>query len=639
VIIRLVALVGIVVAALPLAAGEFETPPSTLLFRHCFPCHDSAKHKGDFDLERLGSPDAKHMTHWEMARRNLVDLVMPPAGKPQPSFAERERMIAWIDSGLDGPTGTEPKDPGWVSARRLTRGEFNRTILDLVGVAGDPADAFPADSSGGAGSFDNNADGLFVSPVFMERLLDVALRVVEQAKPERLDLVDPVKDKAGVETPQARRSALEASLTRFLPRAWRRPVTTSEVQALAQIYLRSTAKNIAHDDAVRLVYAAALTSPNFIFRVEGARPGTLPYAVSPYELATRLSYFLWSTMPDAALLAAAKDGSLAKPAVLTEHTRRLLADARSATMVRQFIGQWLGTDDLAAGGGPDAKHFPAYTPALRTAMGEEPVAFLKALFADNRSLLELIDCDYTYVDANLARHYQLAHPGGDGFARVAVSDGRRGGLVTMAGVLAITSRPARTSPVLRGKWILEELFSAPPPPPPPNVKPLPEGTGSDVANLGTLRQRLERHRADPSCTGCHLRIDPLGFGLENFDALGAWRERGDGGVALDTVGTLPSGENFSGPKELKQVLMQRKERIITTVVERLLSYALGRHLERFDRPTVKRIQAALAADGYRAQTLVIEIANSLPFRFKRNAVATEAKPVPAASAPKKDSKP
>jgi hypothetical protein len=266
---------------------------------------------------------------------------------------------------------------------------------------------------------------------------------------------------------------------------------------------------------------------------------------------------------------------------------------------------------------------------------------MSALLTDNRSLLDLIDCDYVYVNAELARHYGLGAPSGEGFQRVQLSDGRRGGVVAMAGVLAATSRPSRTSPVIRGKWILQDLLSTPPPPPPPMVPPLPEATG-DLAAM-TLRQRLERHRADPSCSSCHQRIDPLGFGLENFDALGRWREHGDQGEALDTIGTLPSGETFSGPQELKKLLMRRKERIITTVCERMLSYALGRGIERFDRPTIRRMVKDLAADGYKAQTLIAAVVSSLPFRMRRNpTVAMNSTPAAAdhtKTPPAQDAKP
>ena len=615
------------------AAAEDE-----LVSKYCYGCHSVTKHKGDFDLESLGRPGAnpQQADGWEKAREAISAGDMPPEGKPQPSFAERERLAAWIDGALDGPEGSEPKDPGWVTIHRLTRNEFNRTVHDLLGVDGDPAEAFPADSSGGSGGFDNNADGLFVSPMLLERLLDAALAVVEHAKPERL-----LEVKADKDTPQARRKAVELSLAAFLPHAWRRPVSSGEVQALARIYDRCVKRNnVTHEDALHLAYAAALTSPNFIFRIEESHPAKDPWQLSPFELASRLSYFLWSTMPDEALMASARDGKLTQPSELVAQAQRMLKDPRARFFVAQFTGQWLGTAELGQGRGPDPKLFPAYDDALRTAMVEEPVAFMAGLLADNRSLLDLIDCDYVYVNATLARHYEITAPSGDGFQKVQVQvgDGRRGGVVAMAGVLAATSRPSRTSPVIRGKWILQDLLSTPPPPPPPMVPPLPEATG-DLAKL-TLRQRLERHRMDPNCNGCHQRIDPLGFGLENFDALGRWREHGDQGEALDTVGTLPSGETFSGPQELKKLLLKRKERIITTVCERMLSYALGRGIERFDRPTIRRMVKDLAADGYKAQTLIAEVVTSLPFRMRRNpTVALAGAGAGPAKPPPQDTKP
>ena len=628
-LIALIALIALCAPAILMAEDEHES-----LSRYCFSCHSVTKHKGDFDLESLGRPGAspQQADGWEKAREAISAGDMPPEGKPQPSFAERERLAAWIDAALDGPDGSEPKDPGWVTIHRLTRHEFNRTIHDLLGVDGDPAEAFPADSSGGSGGFDNNADGLFVSPMLLERLLDAALAVVERAKGERLLEVKPDKD-----TPQARRKAVELSLTAFLPHAWRRPVSASEVQALARIYDRCIKRNnVTHEDALHLAYAAALTSPNFLFRVEESHAAKDPWPLSDFALASRLSYFLWSSMPDEELMASAKAGKLTQPAELAGQAARMLKDPRARFFVAQFTGQWLGTAELSQGHGPDPKLFPAYDDALRAAMVEEPVAFMSALIADNRSLLDLIDCDYVYVNATLARHYELSAPSGDGFQRVQLADGRRGGVVAMAGVLATTSRPSRTSPVIRGKWILQDLLSTPPPPPPPMVPPLPEATG-DLAKM-SLRSRLERHRADPSCNSCHQRIDPLGFGLENFDALGRWRDHGDQGEALDTIGTLPSGETFSGPQELKKLLLKRKERIITTVCERMLSYALGRGIERYDRPTIRRMVKDLAAEGYKAQTLIAEVVTSLPFRMRRNpalAVASapaapdHAKPPPA----------
>jgi hypothetical protein len=636
---RIPVLVALCCAAFGLAAAEEDE--TALLSKYCSSCHSATKHKGDFDLGKLARPgtSADDDHRWDDVRRALAEQEMPPpeSDKPQPGLAERDRVIAWIDRSFAGPDG-KPSDPGWVTVHRLTRTEYNRTIHDLLGVDGNPADAFPADSAGGFGSFDNQADTLYVSPTLMERLLDVSLDVIAKAKPERLGLVAPEKDKKGEITYMARRKSVEATLAAFLPNAWRRPVTSSEIQSLYHVYERAGKKsNVTHEDALRLACAAALTSPNFIFRAEETRPGKDVYPVAPYELANRLSYFLWSSMPDAALMAAAKDGSLKEPAGVAAQVKRMLADPKARILAKQFMGQWLGTDDLATGLGPDPKLVHGYDESLRAAMMEEPAAFMQGLLDDDRGLVDLIDCDYAYVNAELARHYDLPSPGGAGFAKVAVTDGRRGGLVTMAGVLAITSRPARTSPVIRGKWILQELLSYPPPPPPPNVPALIEATDA-APNLGTLRQRLERHRSDPNCNGCHQRIDPLGFGLENFDALGRWRERGERGEALDTVGTMPSGEKFDGPKQLKKLLMQRRDRIMSTVVERMLSYALGRAIERSDRATVRDIVAHLAADHWRAQTLITEVALSLPFRFKRNPTIAPA-PATVAKDKDKDAKP
>jgi hypothetical protein len=616
---------------LPLHAVD-ERGARDLVSKHCLSCHSTAKQKGDVDLEKLPAPGASKEgdDRWEGVRRALASQDMPPPEKSQPSQAERDALVTWIDRQLDGPGGDTPTDPGWVTVHRLTRTEYNRTIHDLLGVDGNPADAFPADNAGGSGSFDNNADMLYVSPILMERMLDVSLDLVSRAKPERLALVAPEKDKKGAITPSTQRKAAEASLTAFLPRAWRRPVAKAEVQGLLKVYDRAAKKNnVTHDDSLRLTYAAALTSPNFIFRIEQSKPGSEVHPLNPHEIANRLSYFLWSTMPDDALFKAAEDGSLARPEGISTQIARMLADAKAEILARQFMGQWLGTDELTNGLGPDPKIIKGYSTALRSAMIEEPVVFLRALLKENGSLTDLIDCNYVHVNRELAEHYGLPGVRADGFSKVAVDDGRRGGLITMAGVLAITSRPSRTSPVIRGKWILQELLSYPPPPPPPNVPPLPEAEDG-TPNVGTLRQRLERHRADPACNGCHQRIDPLGFGLENFDALGRWRTRGDHGENLDTVGTMPGGETFDGPQQLKKVLKGRQDRIMQTVAERMLSYALGRGIERHDRSTVRLITRNLAADGFKAQTLIREVALSLPFRYRRNPTAA---PVASATAP------
>ncbi len=603
----------------PTLAGEAAMRAT--IDRLCLECHSSEKKKGDFELAFVAKTDPTSHDAWDNVRNALASGDMPPHEKTQPSPSERDALVAWIDRVLDGPSGDTPSDPGWVTTRRLTRLEFNRTIADLLGIAGDHAESFPPDSAGGSGSFDNQADTLYVSPLLMERVLEVTLPLVEKTPRERLHWSDPEPDKKkGMVTAQTQRKAGEVSLIAFLPRAWRRPVAKAEVQSLLKVYDRAVKRSITHEDALRLTYAAALTAPHFLFRHEPLRPGNEVQALSPHELASRLSYFLWSTMPDDELFARADDGSLVKPEVLTAQVTRMLAHPKAEIMPRLFMGQWLGTEGLANGQGPDPKLVRGYSTALKQAMMQEPTEFFRQLLARNGPLTDLIDCDYVYVNDDLAELYGLSGASGDRFTRIAVSDGRRGGLVTMAGVLAMTSRPARTSPVLRGKWILQELLSYPPPPPPPNVAPLPE-SGEGKANVGPLRQRLERHRDDPNCRSCHQRIDPLGFGLENFDQIGRWRVRGDEGETLDTTGIMPSGESFDGPQQLKKLLKQRQERIIQTVVERMLMYALGRQLARYDRVTVRQILARLGSDQYGAQNLIREVALSLPFRYQRDSAA------------------
>ena len=606
---------------LSLDAVENHQVSGEFLKQYCLSCHSTAKKKGDVDLENLPAPgvnaDSDH--RWDAIRQVLAEQEMPPSNKSQPTQPERDRIISWIDQLFDGPNGGLPTDPGWVSAHRLTRNEYNRTIQDLLGVGGNPADLFPAENDGGSGSFDNNSDTLYVSPLLMERLLDLSLSLVIKAKPERLGIVTPTASPDGTGRVESERRAAEQSLVTFLPRAWRRPVRDDEIQAQLAIYTQGIERSrLNHQDALRLCHAAALTSPNFLFRIEHSQEGNQPYALNPYEIANRLSYFLWSSMPDETLFQAAKNGSLNNPKDISAQVTRLLAHSQSQVLPKQFMGQWLGTDDLTRGFGPDEQFFKkAYDHKLRNAMIEEPVVFMRELIKNNGSLTDLIDCNYVFVNDLLAKHYGLPEQKDSKFVRFEIANGERGGLISMAGVLAITSRPARTSPVIRGKWILQELLSYPPPPPPPNVPPLPE-TKNDKKDLSTLRQRLERHRSDPACNGCHQRIDPLGFGLENYDAIGRWRKIGEHGEALDTVGTLPNGETFDGPQQLKKLLVARQDRIMQTVVERLLSYALSRGLERHDRATVRQITKNIAADGYRAQTLIREIALSLPFRYKRN---------------------
>jgi hypothetical protein len=359
-----------------------------------------------------------------------------------------------------------------------------------------------------------------------------------------------------------------------------------------------------------------LVSPNFLYRIEYDRPappGAASVPVDQYELASRLSYFLWSSAPDAELLRLAKQGSLREPAVLEAQVRRMLRDPKSFALVENFAGQWLQFRNIDVVR-PDLERFPLFDDGLRLSMRRETELFIDHIIRQDRSILELLDADYTFLDERLARFYGVPGITGPEFRRVEMSGTNRGGgVLSHASILTVSSYSTRTSPVLRGKWILENLLNAPPPPPPPGVPPLEE---AKAGQTGTLRQQMEEHRKNPACASCHSRMDPLGFGLENFNAIGAWRTE-EGNFPIDASGALPDGRKFEKPAELKAILMSDKNAVVRGVTERLLIYALGRGLERYDVPAVNAITARLSAGGYKFSQLVLGVVNSLPFQARR----------------------
>jgi hypothetical protein len=392
-------------------------------------------------------------------------------------------------------------------------------------------------------------------------------------------------------------------------RAYRRAVTPEEVNRLAGLVAQVRSRGDSFAEGIRVALEAVLLSPHFLFRPEPAARREEP--VSDYDLASRLSYFLWSSMPDETLLRAAGQGVLRQPAVLRAQVQRMLEDPKADALVENFAGQWLSLRILDKRK-PDPKQFPRVDDELLDAMRRETTLFTKAILQENRSILEFLDGRSMFVNGPLARHYGIAGVDGEEFQHVQPKDGRRGGVITQGAVLTLSSYATRTSPVLRGRWVLETLLGTPPPPPPADVPALPEGTH---ANTASLRQRLEQHRENPNCAVCHDLMDPIGFGLENFDAAGAWREK-DGGFPIDNSGRLSSGETFRGPEELRRVLTKQSSMFARNFVEKLITYALGRGLEPGDAPEVDRILKVTAADGYRARTLIQEIINSRVFLMR-----------------------
>ena len=439
--------------------------------------------------------------------------------------------------------------------------------------------------------------------------------------------------KCSPDKPQAEQT--REVLARLLSRGYRRTASPQEVEAMAKVVDQAVAGGEKWEAGMQWVVQALLCSPKFLFRVElDDRPDS-PEArpIDEFHLASRLSYFLWNTMPDDELFDLARRGELSKN--LEPQVQRMLKDPRAVdSLVDRFAMQWLQLKrlDLIA---PDAKLFPDFNEELRRAMRDETRMFLETIVKEDRSLLDLLMSDFTFVNEPLAKHYGIADTNGNlvgqkpakdqgqpirgpEFVRINVSGTPRGGLLTQASLLTVTSNPTRTSPVKRGRWVLEQLLGTPPPPPPPNVPELEQGEKL----TGSLRQRMEQHRANPSCASCHARMDPLGFAFENFGAIGRFREK-DGEFPIDPSGELPTGEKIAGPTELKEILKTRQNLFARCITEKLLTYALGRGLEYYDRPAVDRIATALGQNGYRFSTLIAETVKSEPFRMRRGKSADE----------------
>ena len=406
-------------------------------------------------------------------------------------------------------------------------------------------------------------------------------------------------------------------LSTLARRAWRRPVTGRDLDILMGFYEAGYGDG-GFERGIQRSLESILVDPEFLFRVErapaGAAPGTV-HAVSDLELASRLSFFLWSSIPDDELLEAAAGGGLRDSEVLEAQVRRMLADPRADALVDGFALQWLALGTLPSVV-PTPELYPEWDDNLRESFRRETELFVASQIRENRSVLDLVGADYTFVDERLAQHYGIPGVYGSRFRRVAFTDGVRGGLLGQGSILTVTSYPTRTSPVLRGHWLLEHLLGAPPPPPPPDVPDLPDrGKGGRPASV---RERLEQHRENPVCAACHAPMDPLGFALEHFDAIGKWRATGEGGDPIDASGVFPDGTEFEGLAGLKAMLLDRDEQFVQTVLEKLATYALGRGLEHYDMPAVRRILREAAPGGYRWSDLVLGIVESTPFQMRRS---------------------
>jgi len=620
-----------------------------LIEQRCMECHDDDVKKGDISFEFLKKPgEARHdIRLWGKVREQMRAGTMPPpkVKKPEEALktaqqqvplnavlrdvlvqavmleaaqraalqktAQREAFLKWIQSNEAAVLEMPAARPGVARSRRMNREEYNNTLRDLLGIAKKPGDKFPADGAGGEG-FANSADTLSLSPLLVEKYLGAADEAIAEVR-QRGDLwgklLAPVtSDKLAPDV------GAELALRPFLLKAFRRPPTESEVQGLLTVFRQAWQRKPNWDEAMKVMFKGVLVSPGFLFIEETARKEAKEARrLGAYEMASQLSYFLWSSMPDEELMRLAAENKLQDDAVLEAQVQRMLAHEKGLAFTKNFAGQWLRFDQVFNNVDPDRRKFPDFNGELRQAMYDEIFGFCDHLLRQNGRVLDFLDSDYSFLNEPLAKVYEVPGVQGKEMRQVKFNNARRGGLTSMAAILATTAYPQRTSPVLRGKWVLEQLLGTPPPPPPANVGQLPED--DRALKETTLRKRLEAHRDKPACAGCHTRLDPPGFAMENFDPIGKWRDN-ENGKPLDATGVMPGGKAFGTPQEFRRLLLEEKSLFIRSLCTRLLGYATGRTVELQDQPTLLRLEKVLRDGDYRSEALIMAVVKSEAFRSR-----------------------
>jgi len=634
--------VGSSAAAEPLFTADIQP----ILRARCVSCHGPEEKSANVNFAAIvdDKSAARQRKLWRKVVAQLEAGAMPPADEPQLTAAEKEKLLAWLKRTIETIDCNDPanQDPGPALVRRLMLSEYNRTVRDLFGVEFDAASVGIAGDVSEGNSFGNLAAALDMPPALLEkyfaaadqildRLYGVELRssvdgrIQDQARASREQLFSL---KPGtwrrrdyeVQPPAETvpRDPARALITPFVRRAYRGQQTPDDIDRLLAIFDRAAAQKKSYGEAVRYMLKAVLVSPKFLFRIEQDAPENKPgvVRVSDVQLATRLSYFLWSSLPDDELLVLAERGELSKPEIQEQQVRRMLADKRARALTDNFAVHWLQIHKLPVAR-PSTEFFPEFNANIRQAMFDETTTFFDALRREDRSVLELLHTDYTFANEELAKYYGLPGVTGKELQRVQLPPGDpRGGLLGMGSVLAVTSHTSRTSPTMRGKWILEVIFGTPPPPPPANVSQIKEETDRHKKDVQTFREKLAQHAHDADCAACHKKMDPLGFALDNFDAVGRWREK-VGDQPIDVSGELPTGEKLNGAADLKKVILARQDDFTRNLSEQLLTYALGRELEDFDDCPVREITGQLKADQHRFSSLVLAIVKSYPFQHRR----------------------
>ena len=595
------------------ASQYFRDRVTPFVKTYCLPCHRSERptRAGVNFTPALKTPEHAAFTeNWKKADARVRAHDMPPKGATQPSDEDRRMFAEWLPK----LKYLSDKDPGPFVIRRLTKPEYANTLHDLFGVPTSIADGLP-DEVAGQGYMNS------LSPLQLEQYLAIADKVLGQivAPPgrKRTETEKRLFGKSARPVGEPRKAAREVARS-LARKAYRRPPTETELDTLVATFDLGTRNKLAYPQALGLMLKGILVSPQFLFITPAAEAESNAGIVQldDYQLASRLSYFLWATMPDDELMALAGRGKLHEPAVLQAQTKRLLDDPRSRALFDGFGAQWLGVGSLQRLVF-DPALFPQMTPAMRQGMYDEVRLFFQSIVRDNEPAIRFVDSDYTYLNGTVAALYGLENTvRGPEMRKVRLSDSNRGGVLSMPGILAASSLPNRTSAVKRGVWVLEQVLGEHVPAPPPDVPALDKQDPAAVARL-TLRQRTELHRTNPVCANCHQILDPIGFGLEKFDAIGRWRDRDTNGEAIDSSGELPGGKRFAGPADLKAIIAERNRDVARNLLEKMLAYALGRKLDGYDEIVVDDLMGEIAGDGYRMRAIITGVISSYPFNYRR----------------------
>ncbi|MBI2690115.1 MAG: DUF1588 domain-containing protein [Acidobacteria bacterium] len=600
-----------------------QSPPYTFddaqkfLTQYCEKCHQDKGGAGGFKLSRIAAKESllTGANRWLSLTNRVKNGEMPPKGAPVPPLDERESFGNWVHESVHDAACAGGITPGRSLIRRLNRTEYAGTVRDLLDMHMDIARTLPADGAGGEG-FDNAAETLFLSPLHSEKYLEAARFAMDFASKEfksrnRIFVAGP-----GPSTTPDR--AARKIINAFLPRAFRRPTTEAEAQPYLDLFRAAQKQGESFNNSILFALRGVLVSPNFLFHVEPPNPNTAPRPLDQYSLASRLSYFLWGSMPDELLFDLASRNRLQDPEVLRQLVGIMMRNDRSVEFAQSFVEQWLHTRELSGDKAPDARLFPDFTKDedLRSDIRYQPILFFREVFLQNLPLTYFLDSKHTIGTRKLATLFDLKlelrpNQASQPHWIPLPENSKRGGLLGMPAVLSVSSYPYRTSPVLRGAWILESILGTPPPPPPANVPALEEVHAGAAPR--TMRERLAQHRNNAVCASCHSRIDPFGFALENYDVTGRWRTD-DAGKPIDARGELIDGTKFNGPEELRNALLERKDLFVRHLTNKLLGYALGRGLTIQDSCTVDAIVAKVKQNNYSAQTLLEEIVLSVPFR-------------------------